>query len=79
MKLKPGQKLVITLQSRSGELASELFRIRGVVTTGLKEIDSSLIMVGRQRAATLAGMDGEIHELAVRSSNVRRSAETSTA
>jgi len=65
LKLKPGQKLVITLQSRSGELASELFRIRGVVTTGLKEIDSSLIMVGRQRAATLAGMDGEIHELAV--------------
>jgi len=71
LKLKPGQKLVITLQSRSGDLASELFRIRGVVTTGLKEIDSSLIMVGRQRAATLAGMDGEIHELAVVLENAR--------
>jgi len=65
LKLKPGQKLVITVQSRSGELASDLFRIRGVVETGLKEIDSSLIMVGRQRAAALAGMPGEVHELAV--------------
>jgi ABC-type lipoprotein release transport system permease subunit len=65
LKLKPGQKLVITLQSRAGELASELFRIRGVIETGLKEIDGSLIMVGRERAAALAGMNGEIHELAV--------------
>jgi len=71
LKLKPGQKLVITLQSRDGELASELFRIRGVVKTGLKEIDSSLIMVGRQRAAALAGMPGEIHELAVVLTNAR--------
>jgi len=71
LKLKPGQKLVITLQSRDGELASELFRIRGVVKTGLKEIDSSLIMVGRQRAAALAGMTGEIHELAVVLTNAR--------
>jgi len=65
LKLKPGQKLVVTVQSRTGELASDLFRIRGVVETGLKEIDGSLIMVGRQRAAALAGMPGEIHELAL--------------
>lgn len=65
LKLKPGQKLVVTVQSRSGDLASDLFRIRGVVKTGLKEVDSSLIMVGRQRVARLAGMPGEIHELAL--------------
>lgn len=71
LKLKPGQKLVVTLQNRNGDLASELFRIRGVVDTGLKEIDGSLIMVGRQRAAALAGMNGEIHELAIVLENAR--------
>jgi len=65
LKLEVGQKFVVTLQSRGGELVSELFRVRGTVATGIKDIDQSLIMVGRERAAAMMGAPGEIHELAV--------------
>jgi ABC-type lipoprotein release transport system permease subunit len=65
LKLAVGLKLVVTAQHRDGTLHSELLRVRGVVKTGIADIDGSLLMVGRNRAAQLAGMSGEIHELAI--------------
>ncbi|AMV72810.1 ABC transporter permease [Desulfuromonas carbonis] len=65
LKLQPGNKFVITVQNRDGELASELFRVRGVVQSGIREVDRSLVMVDRRRAAAMAGIPGEIHELAL--------------
>lgn len=65
LQLKPGNKFVVTLQDRTGELVSEMFRVHSVVTTGIKNVDKSLLLVGRERAAALAGIPGEIHELAV--------------
>jgi len=65
LQLKPGNKFVVTLQGRSGDLVSEMFRVHSVVTTGIKSVDKSLLLVGRQRASALAGMPDEIHELAV--------------
>jgi ABC-type lipoprotein release transport system permease subunit len=65
LKLAAGRKLVVTAQHRDGTLHSELLRVRGVVATGMAEIDGSLLMVGRERGARLAGMPGEIHELAI--------------
>ena len=49
--------------------------MRGVVETGIADVDGSLLMVGRERAALLAGMPGEVHELAIildRAENDRR-------
>lgn len=65
LNLAVGRKLVVTAQHRDGTLHSELLRVRGVVETGINEVDGSLLMVGRQRAALLAGIGGEIHELAI--------------
>lgn len=65
LKLGVGNKLVITVQNRQGELASELFRVRGMVHTGLRDVDRSLIMVGREKAAAMGGFPGEVHELAL--------------
>ena len=65
LQLKTGNKFVVTLQNRSGDLVSEMFRVQGVVTTGIKNVDTSLLLVGRERAAALAGIPGKIHELAV--------------
>ena len=65
LQLAPGRKLVVTAQHRDGTLHSELLRVRGVVTTGMSDIDGSLLMVGIDRAAQLAGFPGEVHELAV--------------
>ena len=65
LQLKPGNKFVVTMQHQSGELVSEMFRVHGVVKTGIKSIDKSLLMVGRERAARLAGAEGTVHELAI--------------
>lgn len=65
LQIKTGQKFVVTAQHRDGTLHSELLHVRGVVSTGMKDIDGSLIMVGRQRAGLLTGNSNAIHELAV--------------
>jgi len=65
LQIRPGGKFVVTVQGQNGELASELLRVRGVFDTGIKEVDRSLVMVGRERAAQMAGAPGTIHELAL--------------
>ena len=65
LQIRPGQKFVVTAQHTDGTLHAELLRIRGVVKSGIKDVDSSLIMVGRERAALLSGQGDRIHELAI--------------
>ncbi len=65
LKIREGNKFVVTVQNRNGELTNELLRVRGVLHTGLKDVDGSMVMVGRERAAAMAGITGEIHELAI--------------
>lgn len=65
LKLETGQKFVVTVQRSDGVLGSELFRVRGIVKTGLKEIDGSLILVRRDKAAMLGQLGDRIHELAI--------------
>ena len=65
LQIAPGQKFVVTAQHTDGTLHAELLRVRGVVDSGIKDVDNSLIMVGRQRAGILSGQSGKAHELAV--------------
>jgi ABC-type lipoprotein release transport system permease subunit len=65
LKIGEGGKFVVTVQNRQGELVNELFRVRGTIHTGIRNVDDSLVMVGRQRAAAMGGIPGSIHELAV--------------
>lgn len=65
LQLAIGNKFVITLQSRDGALTSELFRVRGILSTGLEEIDAGTVMIPRERAAALGGISDQVHELAV--------------
>ena len=75
LQIRPGQKFVVTAQNEDGTLHSELLRVRGVVSSGMKDIDSSLILIGRGRAALLTGNSGSVHELAVILDNAGREAE----
>jgi len=79
LKLAVGRKLVVTAQHRDGTLHSELLRVRGVVATGMPDIDGSLLMVGRQRAALLTGMQDDIHELAIILNNSDKGASVAAA
>jgi len=65
LKLSFGGKFVVTLQGQEGELASELLRVRGIFTSGIKDIDRSLVLVDQHRAATMRGRPQQIHELAI--------------
>jgi ABC-type lipoprotein release transport system permease subunit len=65
LQIKPGQKFVVTAQHQDGTLHSELLHVRGVVSSGMKDIDGSLILVGRERAGLLTGSSRSVHELAV--------------
>ncbi len=76
LQLEPGQKFVVTAQHADGTLHSELLRVRGVIASGMKDIDGSLIMVGRERASVLTGQPGRVHELAVVLTDPGREAAT---
>ncbi|HKJ04358.1 MAG TPA: FtsX-like permease family protein, partial [Geopsychrobacteraceae bacterium] len=65
LQLKQGSKFVVTLQNREGEVVSELLRVHGIIHTGIRQMDRSLVMVGRQRLSQLAGVPGQVHELAL--------------
>jgi len=65
LKIGVGKKFVVTIQTRDGEIFSELFRVHAAIRTGLKQVDKSLVMVGWEKAAAIAGTPGEIHELAL--------------
>lgn len=65
LQIRLGQKFVVTAQHQDGTLHSELLRVRGVVSSGMKDIDGSLILVGRERAGLLTGSSRSVHELAV--------------
>lgn len=65
LQLKLGSKFVVTLQNRQGEMVSELFHVQGTIHTGIRNLDRSMVMIGRQRASVLAGVPGQVHELAL--------------
>jgi len=65
LKLEVGQKFVVTAQGADDELASELLFVRGVLHSGLRSVDRSLVIVGRERAALLAGRPESVHEIAI--------------
>jgi len=69
LQIRPGQKFVVTAQHQDGTLHSELLRVKGVVRSGMKDIDRTLILIGRERAGLLIGSPGSVHELAVILSN----------
>jgi ABC-type lipoprotein release transport system permease subunit len=65
LKIGVGRKMVITMQTRGGELVSELFTVGGVLQTGIREIDDALVILESHRAASMAGVPAHVHEIAV--------------
>ncbi len=65
LQVKPGQKFVVTAQGDDGELVSELFRVKGALNTGIRAVDSSLVMISSNKASSMLGVPGATHELAV--------------
>ena len=65
LRIAPGKSFIITLQDKAGELQSEKLRVVGILQTGIKELDNSMIMVNLPEAQRISGYIGQVHELSV--------------
>ncbi|WP_319583505.1 FtsX-like permease family protein [uncultured Pseudodesulfovibrio sp.] len=65
LKIGVGRPLIITVQSLDGEMVSERFKVRGVIRSGIRDVDRSLVMVSRKAASEMAGAPGQVNELSV--------------
>ncbi|MFH1723493.1 MAG: FtsX-like permease family protein [Elusimicrobiota bacterium] len=70
--LKLGRKFVWMAQDHKGEMVSRLFRVRGLLDTGIPDIDKGAVLVHRRAAARLLGAEDRAHELAVLLSDYRQ-------
>jgi len=78
LQVEPGDELVTFLEAADGSLGNELLHVVGVVRTGNTGVDQRTVYLHLSDARTLGALEGEIHELAVRTgdlSGARESAE----
>lgn len=74
LRLRLGSRFVVTVQSSDGEMVSELFHVRGIVQSGIREVDGALVVAPWAQVAALAGHPGTVHELAVLLEGTERAA-----
>jgi ABC-type lipoprotein release transport system permease subunit len=65
LQVKVGKKVVWMAQDASGEVASKLFKVSGIVRTGVKAVDAGTVLAPREALAEVIGRQGHAHELAV--------------
>ena len=58
-----GEKLILTTGDIKGELVQEVFIVKGIFRTGLKNIDENLIFIPLSTAQTLLNLGNKIHEI----------------
>lgn len=60
-----GKKLVFMGQDRNGQIQRQLVRVKGIVQTGVREVDNGMLIVPRDRLALFTGSPTAAHEIAV--------------
>ncbi len=71
-----GDRVVVTVsQAKGGDLAQDLFRVSGIFTTGVKEMDNGMIFVRLAKAQAMLGIPGQAHEIAVKFTDLRYAAD----
>jgi ABC-type lipoprotein release transport system permease subunit len=61
-----GDRLVLTVaQAAGGELSQEMFRVSGIYSFNLKELDGGMAFVRLAKAQSLLGIDGQVHQIAL--------------
>jgi len=60
-----GKKFVLMVQDKHNEINSQLFRIRGIFQTGLKDMDNNTVILPLNNAQSLLRSENEIHEASI--------------
>jgi ABC-type lipoprotein release transport system permease subunit len=59
-----GDRLVLTVaQAAGGELSQEMFRVSGIYSFNLKEMDGGMAFIRLAKAQELLGIDGQVHQI----------------
>lgn len=67
LEVELGDRIIITTASvDDNEIVQELFRVSGLVEFGQTEIDESIAFINLNAAQSFLGMQGRVHEIAVR-------------
>ena len=67
LEVELGDRIIITASSvDDNEIIQELFRVSGLVEFGQREIDESIAFINLDAAQALIGMQGRLHEIALR-------------
>lgn len=73
----PGDRLVLTVaQARTGALSQDMFRVRGVFRTGIREMDSGMAFIDIDKARELLALGEGMHEIALRFKDLRHAGDT---
>ena len=79
LQVEPGDELVTFLEAADGSLGNELLRVVGVVRTGNTGVDQRTVYLHLSDARTLGALEGEVHELAIRTGDLTRARESAEA
>lgn len=74
-----GDELVVFLEAADGSLGNELLRVVGIVRTANSRIDRMTVYLHLADAEFLAAMEGEVHEVTIRTESVERAREIAAA
>ena len=70
-----GDELVVFAEAKDGSLGNELLRVVGLLEAGNTQIDRQTTFLRLEDAQFVAAMDGEIHELSIRTDRIQRARE----
>lgn len=72
----PGDELVVFLEAADGSLGNDLLQVVGTVRTGNTAMDRMTVFMHMKDAQFLAALEGEAHELAIRTEALLEARET---
>lgn len=79
LKVDVGDELVAFLEASDGSLGNDLFEVVGVVRTGNTAVDRMTVYLHLEDARFITALEGEVHEIAVKTIDLSRARETATA
>ncbi len=76
LRVGPGDELVVFVESADGSMGNDLLKVVGVVRTANTAVDRMTAYMHIEDARYLAALEGEAHELAIRTEDHLRAQET---
>ncbi|MBN1272375.1 MAG: ABC transporter permease [Candidatus Aminicenantes bacterium] len=71
-----GDRVVATCaQAGTGDLSQEMFRIAGIYTFNVREMDTGMAFIPLKKAQQMLGLENDVHEIAVKFKNMEDAAK----